>query len=102
MEVSFDAWVQLLGMLGVIGSLVFVGLEMSQSQRIALVSRIQQRSYAASPETHSFTEANLGWFSSKFSIPPSGELTRRQKASRNSANVSWFFYEADYFSILRV
>lgn len=96
-EVSFDAWVQLLGMLGVIGSLVFVGLEMRQSQRIALVSQIQQRSYAASSEAHAFTEANLDWFSSKFSIPPAGELTRRQKASRNSENVSWFFYEADYF-----
>ena len=47
-KVSFDAWVQLLGMLCVIGSLVFVGLEMIQSQRIALVSQIQQRSYAGS------------------------------------------------------
>ena len=41
-EVSFDAWVQLLGMLGVIGSLVFVGLEMRQSQRIALVSQFSR------------------------------------------------------------
>lgn len=96
-KVSFDAWVQLLGMLGVIGSLVFVGLEMRQSQRIALVSQIQQRSYAASAEPHAFTEANLDWFSSKFSLPPTSELTSEQKASRNSENVSWFFYEADYF-----
>ena len=96
-KVSFDAWVQLLGMLGVIGSLVFVGLEMRQSQRIALVSQIQQRSYAGSVEAHAFTEANLDWFSSKFSIPPTSELTSEQKASRNSENVSWFFYEADYF-----
>jgi hypothetical protein len=26
-KVSFDAWIQLLGMLGVIGGLVFVGLD---------------------------------------------------------------------------
>ena len=96
-KVSFDTWIQLLGMIGVLGGLIFVGLEMRQSQRIALVSQIQQRSYAASAEAYTFTEAGLDWFSSKFSIPPAGELTRRQKASRNSENVSWFIYEADYF-----
>ena len=46
-KVSFDTWIQLLGMLGVLGGLVFVGLEMRQSQRIALVNQIQERSYKA-------------------------------------------------------
>ena len=35
-KVSFDTWIQLLGMLGVLGGLVFVGLEMQQTQKIAL------------------------------------------------------------------
>ena len=96
-KVSFDTWIQLLGMIGVLGGLIFVGLEMRQSQRIALVSQIQERSYAASAETNAFTEANLDWFSGKFSIPPMFELTTEQKAARNSENQSWFFYEADYF-----
>ena len=30
-KISFDAWVQLLGMVGVLGGLVFVGLEMQHS-----------------------------------------------------------------------
>ena len=34
-KVSFDTWVQLLGMVGVLGGLVFVGLEMQQTQKIA-------------------------------------------------------------------
>ena len=42
-KVSFDTWVQLLGMLGVLGGLVFVGLEMSQSQQIALAAQQQAR-----------------------------------------------------------
>jgi len=42
-KVSFDTWVQLLGMLGVLGGLVFVGLEMQQSQRIAIAGQIQAR-----------------------------------------------------------
>ena len=96
-KISVENWVQLLGMFGVIASLIFVGLEMRQSQRIALVSQMQERSYTASNEAYAFTEANLDWFSSKFSITPRSELTTEQKAARNSENVSWFIYEADYF-----
>ena len=42
-KVSFDTWIQLLGMLGVLGGLVFVGLEMRQSQTIAIGGQIQAR-----------------------------------------------------------
>jgi len=31
-RVNFEGWIQLLGMVGVLGGLVFVGLEMRQSQ----------------------------------------------------------------------
>ena len=42
-KVSFDTWVQLLGMLGVLGGLVFVGLEMQQTQRIAIAAAQEAR-----------------------------------------------------------
>ena len=42
-KVSFDTWIQLLGMLGVLGGLIFVGLEMRQSQIIAIGNQIQAR-----------------------------------------------------------
>ena len=58
-KVSFDTWVQLLGMLGVLGGLVFVGLEMQQTQKIALVSQIQERSYSAISIMNTFIEADL-------------------------------------------
>ena len=45
-KVSFDTWIQLLGMIGVLGGLVFVGLEMQQSQRIAIAGQIQARNQA--------------------------------------------------------
>ena len=38
-KVSLDTWIQLIGMLGVLGGLVFVGLEMQQAHRIALASQ---------------------------------------------------------------
>jgi len=42
-KVSFEIWVQLLGMIGVLGGLVFVGLQMEQSQRIAIAGQVQAR-----------------------------------------------------------
>ena len=94
---NIERMLNILGVAGVTASLIFVGLELRQSQRIALVSQIQERSYAASAETNEFTEADLDWFSSKFRIAPESILTTEQKAARNSNNQSWFFYEADYF-----
>jgi hypothetical protein len=35
-KVRLDTWIQLLGMLGLLGGLVFVGVEMQQNQRIAV------------------------------------------------------------------
>ena len=45
-KVSFDAWIQLLGMIGVLGGLIFVGLEMRQSQIIAVAGQAQARNQA--------------------------------------------------------
>ena len=42
-KVSFDTWIQLLGMVGVLGGLVFVGLEMQQTQTIALAAQANAR-----------------------------------------------------------
>ena len=42
-KVSLDTWIQLLGMVGLLGGLVFVGLELQQSQRIAVATQIQGR-----------------------------------------------------------
>ena len=45
-KVSLDTWIQLIGMLGILGGLVFVGLEMKQSQLIAIGGQIQARNDA--------------------------------------------------------
>ena len=42
-KVSIDTWIQLLGMLSVVAGLVFVGVEMQQTQRIALANQQQAR-----------------------------------------------------------
>ena len=43
-KVSLDTWIQLLGMLGLLGGLVFVGLDMQQTQTIALAAQANARS----------------------------------------------------------
>ena len=45
-KVSLDTWIQLLGMVGLLGGLIFVGLEMQQTQTIALASQMQSRNDA--------------------------------------------------------
>lgn len=42
-KVNLDTWIQLLGMLSVVAGLIFVGLEMQQTQRIALANQQQAR-----------------------------------------------------------
>ena len=42
-KVSLDTWIQLLGMVGLLGGLVFVGLEMQQNQTIALAAQANAR-----------------------------------------------------------
>jgi hypothetical protein len=42
-KVSLNVWVQLIGLLSIVGGLVFVGLEMRQSQQIAIGAQQQSR-----------------------------------------------------------
>tara|TARA_Y100000994_G_scaffold99077_1_gene81838 strand:- start:196 stop:360 length:165 start_codon:yes stop_codon:yes gene_type:complete len=44
-KVSLDVWIQLLGMFSVLAGLIFVGLEMQQTQRIALATETSNRMY---------------------------------------------------------
>ena len=81
-KVSFDAWIQLLGMLGVLGGLVFVGLEMQQNQRIAIASQVQARNqiqsnFLIAPLEGSIEVVDL------LQTPPSQNDTPQQVRLRN-------------------
>ena len=45
-NIDIRGLIQLLGMVGIIGSFIFVGLEMRQPQRIAIAAQLQARSDA--------------------------------------------------------
>ena len=42
-KVSLDVWIQSIGMLSIVASLIFVGLEMRQTQQIAIAGQVQAR-----------------------------------------------------------
>ena len=58
-KVSLDIWIQLLGMLGLLGGLVFVGLKKRQSQRIALADTEQQSAIAQQQKFLGFLRIGL-------------------------------------------
>ena len=58
-KLNANTLVQLLGMLGVIASLIFVGLEMRQSQRIALAGQTQERTAMGMTNFLAFLEAGI-------------------------------------------
>ena len=97
-KVSLDVWVQLIGMLSVLAGLVFVGLQMMQTQQIALAEQMNNRMNVLIEWNHSYTSANLDFYSAATKQPENDELfSHAEKAARNATNVQWSLHENDYF-----
>ena len=60
-KININALIQILGMAGVIGSLIFVGLEMQQSQRIALAAQQQARMGVFVEAMNTFSETGVSY-----------------------------------------
>ncbi|MDG1024903.1 MAG: hypothetical protein P8N94_11230 [Gammaproteobacteria bacterium] len=58
-KIAIEDLIQLLGVVGIIGSLIFVGLEMRQSQRIALAAQVQARAEMQTDRLLSSIEGNI-------------------------------------------
>ena len=96
-KISLDTWIQLVGMLSVVAGLIFVGIEMRQTQRVALAAQQQQRAAALIEIIGTFSEANspLSWLdfvSEDFDV--SNENSRA--LGENAAYQLWMIYENDY------
>ena len=61
-----DALIQLLAMIGIIGSLIFVGLELRQSQRIAQAGQQQDRTASFFGLLGANSEAGVDWQSTVY------------------------------------
>ena len=96
-KISLDTWIQLVGMLSVVAGLIFVGIEMRQTQRVALAAQQQQRAATLIEIIGTFSEANspLSWLdfvSEDFDV--SEENSRA--LGENAAYQLWMIYENDY------
>ena len=60
-KVSLDTWIQLLGMVGLLGGLIFFGLEMKQSQQIASAAQQTERTNMLLDQVNSFSEPELNY-----------------------------------------
>ncbi len=102
-NVRFDVWIQLLGMLGVLGGLVFVGLEMRQSQMIAQAGQQQDRTAAFFGLIGSNNEAGVDWQSTVYDATSeySETYSSEEIVRRNNYHAHLFTYENDYFQYVQ-
>ena len=89
--------VQLLGVLGVIGSLIFVGLELQQTQRVAIAGQQQARSALVVDILSNLTVTGIDFQSVYFESKLEYELSRNEVALRNMIHTVWGLYENDFY-----
>ena len=100
-KVSLDTWIQLLGMLGLLGGLVFVGLEMRQSQTIARATQQQDRAAILIDVVNSFYEVDVDMQSTYFEKNYDYDFSTEEIALRNLIHKLWVIYENDTTSIAK-
>ena len=98
-KVSLDTWIQLLGMVGVLGGLVFVGLEMRQSQQIAIAGQQQERASIFIDYYQSFVEAghDLDLYIREGFVIDENSSLEESMAQRAAAQIAWFIFENDFY-----
>ena len=96
-KVSIDVWIQLLGMIGIIISLVFVALQMRQSQQIAVAGLQQARANMYVDRYLTFIEAGLDYYNVNVGSAFADLSTEQQSARRTNLWVTWTIYENDYY-----
>lgn len=98
--ISFTGIANFLGVVGVIGSLVFVGLELRQTQKIAIAGQVQARAEMLANrhlalmqgEAESMVEV-LNREKSKTSMSPKSQVIRSSQIAWNIAMMTNSFYQ---------
>jgi hypothetical protein len=85
-KVGLDTWIQFIGMVGLLGGLVFVGLEMRQSQQFALATQQTARMQVWTDIVNAFTESQINY--------PEG--TGDFNPQINIAHAALWIFENDY------
>ena len=101
---TIEGLIQTLGMVGIIGSLIFVGLEMRQSQRIAQAGQNQERMGAAGDMVNTLNEVVADFQSLVFENNTNYKdyLSEEEIIQRNLLHIFLFTYENDHFQYYEV
>ena len=94
-KVSVDVWVQLIGMLSVLAGLLFVGLEMRQSQEIAISATHQARSQVLIDMINTFSEGSEKFHTTMQAFEPGFSL-EDDTLSSNVIYQFWLLNENDF------
>ncbi len=89
--------IQLLGVLGVIGSLTFVGLELQQTQRVAIAGQQQARSALVIDILSNLTVTGIDFQSVYLEGKLNYELSKNEVGLRNMIHTVWGLYENDFY-----
>ena len=96
-KIPIENLIQLLGMVGVIGSLVFVDLEMQQTQRIAIAAAQEARMNANRGYIRSMQESNLDAQSVFWERNFDYDYSPQEVGYRDSMHEQWFLMENDFY-----
>ena len=81
---------QIVGVIGLIASLIFVGMELRQSQQIALVEQQVERTKAFTDLYNTATNNNLAY------LHPENDYDKYEVFSHNFQHMFWNISETDY------
>ena len=96
-RISIENLIQLLAMIGIIGSLIFVGLEMRQSQKIAIAGQQMERTAITTNGIVVHTEVGLDWTSVARNFPElADQYPPGLAAVRNYYQQALYVFENDY------
>ena len=94
-RISLDVWIQLIGMFSIVFSLLFVGLQMQQSQTIALASQQQARTEVLVDIIGGFDEGGKS-FVDLISGIVDGSYFDDSNVVRDAIWQIWMLYENDF------
>ena len=94
-KVSVDVWIQLIGMLSVLAGLLFVGMEMRQSQQIAISATHQARSQVLIDMINTFSEGSEKFHTTMQAFEPGFSL-EDDTLSSNVIYQFWLLNENDF------
>ena len=94
-RISLDVWIQLIGMFSIVVSLLFVGLQMQQSQTIALASQQQARTEVLVDIIGGFDEGDKS-FVDLISGIVDGSYVDDSNVVRDAIWQIWMLYENDF------